>query len=146
MVRQARELGYKGKFIKTAGPSPKEIVEAAGKEAAEGMIMVLFADPANEGYQRIAAAYKLSIGQDPNEMLPPVYDGFSGLLQAVQKAGEVADTIAAAFREALPMASVQGDELTFGDSSASGGTQQVMTTTYIGVVKDGEPVVIGKVK
>ena len=148
VMRQARELGYEGKFVKTAGPSPKEIVEAAGKEAAEGMLTVLFADPANPGYQRLAGEFKSSIGQEPNEMILPVYDGFSVLLRAVQKAGTVDDTaqIAAAFAEALPMASAQGDELTLADRSAPGGSHQVVTTTYIGVIKDGVPEVIGKVK
>ena len=148
MVRQARELGYSGKFIKTAGPSPKEIIEAAGPDAAEGMLMVLFGDPTNDGFARIAGAFQELIGQNPNEMIVPVYDGFSVLLRAVQLAGDVKDTaaIADAFAKALPMASVQGDEMVLGGEEASGGKQQVMTTTYIGEVHDGVPFVIGKVR
>ena len=65
MVRQARDLGYKGKFIKTAGPSPKEIVDAAGKDAAEGMLMVLFGDPANPGFQHLASEFRKLGGPGP---------------------------------------------------------------------------------
>ena len=39
IVRQARELGYKGRFIKTGGPGWQEILDGAGsKESVEGMI------------------------------------------------------------------------------------------------------------
>jgi hypothetical protein len=45
---------------------PKETLAAAGSnEAVEGMVNTLLADPGNQGYQRIAAEYKKSIGQDP---------------------------------------------------------------------------------
>lgn len=148
MVRQARELGFKGLFVKTSGPSPKEIVAAAGKDAAEGMIVTLFADPGSQGYRRIAAAYKKEIGQEPNEMLLPCYDGMSVLLRAIQAAGDVNDTakVSAAFAKALPMRSVQGDDLTLGGRDTIGVDHQVMTTIYIGEIKNGEPVVIGKAK
>jgi hypothetical protein len=45
----------------------------------------------------------------------------------------------------LPMKSLQGDELRIGDSHATGGKQQIMSTTYIGEVRDGIPVVVGKI-
>lgn len=148
MIRQARELGYKGLFIKTGGAGPKEIVAGAGAVASEGMLSMLYIDPANEGYRRIAADYKKSVGQEPNEMLGPLYDGVAVLLQAIQKAGDVRDTakVAAAFSKALPMKSVQGDMLTLGGKSTIGADQQVMSVTYVGEIKNGQPVVVGKLK
>ncbi|WP_323032506.1 ABC transporter substrate-binding protein [Paracoccus sp. (in: a-proteobacteria)] len=144
MVRQARDVGYKGKFIKTSGPSPTEIIEAAGAEAAEGMIMQLFADEANPGYQRIVEAFRKNVGQDPNAMIVPVYDAFTVLLAAVSKAGTTEDTakISAAMSEVLPMPSLQGGELRIGDENAIGGKQQIIGTTYMGVVKNGEVEVV----
>jgi branched-chain amino acid transport system substrate-binding protein len=148
IVRQARELGYKGLFIKTGGAGPNEIVAAAGKEAAEGMISILYADRASEGYKRIASEYKKSVGQDPNEILVSFYDGASVLLHAIQKAGDVKDTskVAAAFSKALPMTSVQGDTLRLGGKATSGADQQIMSVMYIGVIRNGMPVVVGKTK
>ena len=148
MVRQARELGYKGLFIKTGGAGPKDIVAAAGKEAAENMVSILYADSKNPGYQRVADAYKKTVGQDPNEIVISFYDATSVLLQAIQKAGDAADTskVAAAFAKALPMKSAQGDMLTLGGKAASGVDTQIMSTMYIGVIKNGEPVVVGKAK
>ncbi len=142
MIRQARELGYKGLFVKTGGAGPRDIVAGAGKEAAENMVSVLYADPKNAGYQRLAAAYRKSIGQEPNEIVVSFYDAVNVLFAAMEKAGTSSDTgkVAAAFGQALPMNSVQGDRMTLG------GTQSIMTTMYIGVMKNGEPVVVGKAR
>jgi branched-chain amino acid transport system substrate-binding protein len=147
MVRQAREQGFKGKFVKTAGPSPREILDAAGKDAAEGMIMQLNGDPQNEGFQRLSKEFETRVGQPPNEMIIPVYDGFRVLLAAVSKARTVDDTakIAAAIPEVLPMTSLQRDELRIGGPGSSGGKQQVRSATYIGEVRNGVPVVVGKI-
>ena len=81
-------------------------------------------------------------------MLLPVYDGVSALPHAIQKAGDVEDTtkVAAACSQALPMPSIQDDELTLGGSETFGADREIMTTIYIGVIRNGEPVVLGKVK
>jgi len=148
IMRQAREIGYRGLFMKTGGAGPREIVAGAGKEAAENMVSVLYADPANDGYKRLAADYQKSVGQPPNEIIVAFYDSAKVLFSAISKAGDARDTakVAAAFPKALPMNSVQGDPMTLGGKAASGVDQQIMTTMYIGVIKNGEPVVIGKAK
>jgi branched-chain amino acid transport system substrate-binding protein len=148
IIRQARELGYDKQFSKTGGAGPKDIVASAGAKAAEGTINMLYADPANEGYKRLAAAYKKARGQDPNEIIVSFYDGANVLLNAIHKAGIVDDTakVAAAFSKALPMKSVQGDELTLGGKATYGVDAQVMSVNYIGVIHNGEPVVLGKAK
>jgi branched-chain amino acid transport system substrate-binding protein len=141
IVRQARELGYKGRFVQTGGPGWAAVVDAAGKEAAEGMVNMLYADPSNKGYQRVVAQYKKAVGQAPNEMIVCYYDGLSVLLRAIQKAGTTTDTakVAASFASALPMKSLQGDEMTYA-------SQQIRTWDYVGVMRNGEPVVSGKVR
>jgi len=148
MARQVRELGYKGVIVKTGAAAPKEVIAAAGKEAAEGMIGVLGVDPVNAGYQRIAAEYKKSVGQEPNEMILPIYDSIQVLVRAIQKAGDVNNTakVAAAFAQALPMKSVQGEELALGGKKTIGVNQQIMTVAYVGVIKNGESVTVGKIK
>jgi branched-chain amino acid transport system substrate-binding protein len=140
IVRSARELGYKGRFVQTGG-GWTAVVEAAGKEAAEGMVNMLYADPANKGYQRLAADYKKIVGQEPNEIIAPYYDSVTVLLRAIQKAGDVNDTekVAAAFKQVLPMNGLQGDEMTWAH-------QQIRTFDYVGVITNGVPVVAGKVK
>ena len=147
IVRQARELGFKGLFVKTSGSSPKEIVAAAGKESAEGTITVLFADPGNPGFQRVADIYKKEFGQIPNEVIVSYYDAANVLMRAVAAAGTLTDTtkIAASFDKALPMQSLMGDQLTLGGKSKIGLDHQVMTVNFVGVIKNGEAVVVDKI-
>lgn len=64
-----------------------------------------------------------------------------------KKGEDVNDTtkVRAAFGQALPMRSVQGDELVYGGKATSGVENQIMTVGYIGVIRNGVPVMIGKV-
>jgi branched-chain amino acid transport system substrate-binding protein len=142
IIRQARDLGYTDLFVKTGGAGPKDIVAGAGKQAAEGTLNLLYADPANAAYQRVAVAYRKANGQDPNEIIVSFYDGANVLLHAIQKAGDPNDTtkVAAVFGSALPITSLQGDEMTYGTN------REVLTVDYVGVIKDGGPVIVGKVK
>jgi branched-chain amino acid transport system substrate-binding protein len=147
IVRQARELGFKGRFVKTSGPSVPEILAAAGPEGAEGTINLLFVDTTQQGYKRLAEKFRSKIGQEPNELIVTYYDAANVLLHAIQAAGDVNDTnkVAASFAKALPMNSVQGDKLTLGGKATSGADQQIMTADFIGVIKNGKLDVVAKV-
>ena len=141
IVRQARELGYKGRFVQTGGPGWDAVVAAAGKPEAEGMITVLYADPKNQAYENLAQAYRRNVNQAPNEIIANFYDAGRVLLKAIQLAGDPNDTakVAASMAKVLPMKSLQGDTLTAGH-------QQIMTVDYIGQIKDGAPTIVGKLK
>ena len=142
IVRQARELGYKGRFVQTGGAGWLEVVEAAGKEAAAGLVNVLYTDTSTPGFKTLAAAYEKKTGHRANELIAPYYDGWRLVLAAIEKAGDVNDTtkVADAFKTVLPMSSVQGAEMSWG------GRQQVLTTEYVSVVEDGKPVIKGTIK
>jgi len=146
IVRQARELGYDGLFSKMGGAGPYDIVAAAGAEASEGIINMLYADQQNEGFKRLAAAYEASEGHVPNEILVSFYDGTKVMLAAIAEGGDADDPVAAAaaFPKVLPMESVQGDNLRLGGSDLYGVDAEVLSVNYVGVIRDGEPVVIGK--
>jgi branched-chain amino acid transport system substrate-binding protein len=142
IVRTAREQGYKGRFVQTGGAGWVEAVQAAGKEATEGMVNILYADPDNAAFQGVVEEYKKRMnGQQPNEMVSVYTDLMSVILAAVEKAGTVSDTtkIAASVPSALPMTALQGTEMTYAP-------QQIRTWDYIGVLTDGRPKVAGKVK
>jgi branched-chain amino acid transport system substrate-binding protein len=142
IVRQARDAGYKGRFVQTGGAGWAEAVQAAGKDGADGMVNILYADPDNAAFQALVAEYKKRMnGQQPNEMVTVYTDILSVILASVQKAGTISDTtkIAAAIPAALPMQSLQGTEMTYAP-------QQISTWDYIGVLTDGRPKVAGQVK
>ena len=148
LVRQAHELGYKGQMFKSSGPGPRDIVNGAGKEAAEGMINFVYADPANAEYQRISAIFKKNVGQDPNDMFLPAYDAVLAVFRAIQKGGDVNDTskAQAAMAQVLPTKSIMGDDISLGGKSTYGSDQEFITTNYMAQIRDGVPVVIGKIK
>lgn len=141
IIRQARDLGYKGLFVKSGGPGPRETLEAAGSKAAvEGMIAMDFADPATPGFQYLTVEYGKAIGQIPNQMIAPYYDGVSVLLRAFEAAGTVTDPakVAAAFEKVLPMDSVQGGRL-------NNGNRQILSPIFVTRMTDGQAAVVGKV-
>ena len=141
IVRQARELGFKGRFVQTGGAGWAAVVQTAGKEAGEGLVNMLYANPDDPGYKRLVEEYKKIVGQEPNEIIAPYYDAFSVLLAAIQKGGDAGDAAktAAAFKAALPMKGLQGDEMTWEH-------QQIRTFNYVGVLTDGKPKVAGRIK
>jgi branched-chain amino acid transport system substrate-binding protein len=148
IVRQARELGYKGVIIKTAGPGPYDVVAGAGKEAAQGMINIVFSDPANQEYQRLAGIYKKTVGQIPNDFFVVGYDSVMIMLHAIQKAGTVDDTVKVrdAIAQVLPTKGMMGDEILLGGKATYGSDQEFINTIYMAEIRDGVPVVVGKVR
>ncbi|CAN5362514.1 ABC transporter substrate-binding protein [soil metagenome] len=148
IIRQARELGFKGQFFKGASSGPEATVAAAGAANAEGMINMLFADPTNAGFKSIAEKYKARTGNDANEVIVGYADAARVVLAAIQKAGTVSDTtkIAAAFKQTLPMTGLQGTKMVFGGNEVYGKDAQIKTVNYIGVIRDGKTVVVGEAK
>jgi branched-chain amino acid transport system substrate-binding protein len=145
LIRQARELGYKGKFTKNSGPAPQEILDAAGKDAAEGMLMLFYGNTGSPGYTHLASEYKKIVGQEPNQLIVSFYDAANIMLAAMQKAGDPMDTpkVRDAVQQVLPMDSVQGGPLKLGGKALYGVDQQVDTVGYVAVMKDGHAEVVG---
>jgi branched-chain amino acid transport system substrate-binding protein len=145
IVRQARELGYKGHIVKIGGSGPRQIIEAAGKDAAEGVINYLPADEQNPAYQRLAADYKTMSGNEMNPLLVNWYDGAYILMAAIQAAGTVSDTdkVRQSFAKALPHKSVLGGTIRLGGKDLYGIDNAFLTTNYIGVIKNGDVVAVG---
>lgn len=145
IVRQARELGYTGLFSKMGGAGPFDIVAAAGVEASEGIINMLYADQENPGFKRLATAYQASQGHVPNEIIVSFYDGAKVMLSSIAAAGDPDDAAAAiaALPGIMPVESVQGTDLILGGKEMYGIDAQIMTVNYVGEIRNGVPVVIG---
>jgi branched-chain amino acid transport system substrate-binding protein len=145
IVRQARELGYKGHIVKIGGSGPRQIIEGAGKEAAEGVINYLPADEQNPGYKRLSDAYKAMSGNQMNPLLVNWYDGAYILMAAVQAAGTVSDTdkVRQSFAKIFPYKSALGGTITLGGENIYGINNEFLTRNYIGVIKNGDVVTVG---
>jgi branched-chain amino acid transport system substrate-binding protein len=148
IVRQAREMGFKGRFMKNGGPGPRDIVAAAGKEAAEGVLNYLIADPNNAAYARLSAEFKKDKGFEPNELFISFYDATRVLFAAMQKAGTVTDSdkVRQAIAQVMPFPAAMGGEITLGGKQTYGADTQFYTTPYVGEIRNGEPVVLGIAK
>lgn len=148
LVRQARELGYRGRFAKLSGPCPNDIVKTAGAKGAEGTIHALNADPNSPAYKKLIADYAAIDGHEPNDTIVFFVEGPRILLRAIEKAGTVDDVnkVAAAFAKALPMQSVLGDKLELGGKATFGVDAEVMNPIYIGESREGGIAIRGKVQ
>ena len=148
IVRQAREMGFKGRFMKNGGPGPLDIVVAAGKEAAEGVINYLMADATNPAYARLAAKFKQDKGFEPNESFISYYEATRVLFAAMQKAGTVTDSdkVRQAIAQVMPFPATMGGEIKLGGKQTYGADNQFITVAYVGEIKDGKPVVVGVAK
>jgi branched-chain amino acid transport system substrate-binding protein len=147
VIRQARELGFKGQFVKIGGPGVPQIVAAAGKEFAEGLICYAAADVNTKSYKDLEAQYAKVLKPPMNEFAVYFYDGVRMLLDAVQAAGTVEDTdkIRLALEKISPYKGLQG-AVRWGGMKAYGVNHQILTPTFIGMIKNGEQVIIGQME
>ena len=145
VVRQARELGFKGQFVKIGGPGVPQLVAAAGKEFAEGLIGYTAADVTEKYYKDLEAQYAKVLKPPMGEFVVYFYDQVHMLLNAMQAAGTVEDTdkIAAQLEKATPYKGVQGT-IRWGGMKEYGVNHQILTPVYIGTIKNGEQAIVGR--
>ncbi len=74
IAKQARELGFKGKVVRTGGPATAEIIGVAGKEASEGMMVHAVIDAAQPSTRAYMDAYQAKYKAAPNGFSPSFYD------------------------------------------------------------------------
>ena len=142
IVKQARELGFEGRIVRTGGPATQEIVNVAGKAATEGMLVHTPIDPelpSTKAYaERYAAKYKHAM----NGFSPAFYDGTNMLFEAMRRAGTVEDTD----RVRAELEKLDGFEGSLGKLSWTGQAMyginhQLNAPFYVAEVKDGREVI-----
>jgi branched-chain amino acid transport system substrate-binding protein len=142
IVKQARELGFKGTFIRTGGPATQEIINVAGVQAAEGMTAVAFVDPASPSIKAYAERYRKKYNKEMNGFSPAFYDGTHMLLAAISKVGNPANT--EAVRNALEATKDYNGivgTVNWTGKEAYGINHQVSAPFLISEVKDGKEVI-----
>lgn len=146
IIRQAREMGYQGMFSKIGGPGVPEIVDAAGKEFAEGTIVYVAADTENPKYAEMEEAYAEIYPPPMNAFNVFFYDAAHMLFEAMQRAGTVDDTDAVR-AELVAMAPYEGMQgtLVWGGEEIYGNNHQLQTPTFIGRIQDGKEVIVDRI-
>ena len=139
IVKQARELGYEGKIVRTGGPATQEIINVAGKEATQGMFVHAPLDPELASTRAYADLYEAKYKSPMNGFSPAFYDGVNMLFEAMRQAGTVTDTDKV--RE--KMASLKDfpgalGSLNWTGKALYGIDHQLNAPFYVAEVKDGQ--------
>ena len=92
IVKQARELGFKGKIVRTGGPATADIIRVAGKEASEGMVVHAVLDVGAPSTRAYIDMYQAKYKSAPNGFSPSFYDFTNMLFEAMRRASTVSDT------------------------------------------------------
>jgi branched-chain amino acid transport system substrate-binding protein len=138
ILKQARELGYRGPVFVTGGDVAAEAVKVAGKEAAEGVYVHLPIDTSLPDTAAYAARFKAKYGPNMNGFSPFFYAGLQMLFAAMQKAGTVEDTtkITAALEGLSDVPTAMGKAGWTGEKQY-GIKHQIDLPFYVGQIKDG---------
>ncbi|MFI5400302.1 MAG: ABC transporter substrate-binding protein [SAR324 cluster bacterium] len=86
MVKQARQLGYKGVIIQTGGPGVDEVIRVAGP-FAEGFLTYDLFDPTEKAAQGFVAQYHAKFQGPINGLSPIWYNATKLLAEALRRAG-----------------------------------------------------------
>ena len=145
MIRQARELGYKGQFVKIGGPGVPEIIKAAGEKFADGTIVYVAADAADPKYAALEKEYARIHTPPMNSFNVFFYDAAHMLFDAMRNAGTVDDVgkVRTALEQLTPYHGMQG-VLTWTGKSTYGSDHQLLVPIFVGVIENGKEKVIGK--
>jgi branched-chain amino acid transport system substrate-binding protein len=145
LVKQLRELGFKGPIIRTGGDATADLLKIAGKEATENVYVhqpINVESPAIQEYtKRFEAKYKVPL----NAFSPFFYANVQMTFAAMQKAGTVTDTDKV--REAMlglkDFETVLGKVNWIGEAQWKS-NQQLDAPFYIALLKGGAPQVVAK--
>lgn len=145
VIRQAREMGYKGQFTKIGGNNVAETVKSAGAENAEGTLVYFAADPASEAYGKLAKAYSKVHDNAMDDFALFFYDATRLLADAIRKAGVVdnTDAVLAQIEAAKSFDGIQG-KIVWGGKDTYGVDHQIATPAYLGVIEGGKGKVVTK--
>ncbi|MFA5663209.1 ABC transporter substrate-binding protein [Castellaniella sp.] len=143
IVKQARELGFTGKIVRTAGPATVDIVNVAGKDAAEGMLVhtpLSLERPSTKAY---IDAYAAKYNSAMNGFSPSFYDGTKMLFEAMRRAGTVTDS-ARVSQEMENLSNFEGalGTLNWTGKELYGIDHQLDFPFYVAKVVDGEEVIL----
>jgi ABC-type branched-chain amino acid transport systems, periplasmic component len=142
IVKQLRELGFKGHIIRTGGPATQDIINVAGAEATEGMLVHALVDPSLSETKAYMEKYAATYQGAMNGYNPAFYDATGMLLQAIASAGTIDD----ATKVAEELAAIKdypgaSGKLSVGGEATYGINRQIQSPFYVAEVVGGAEVI-----
>ncbi len=146
IVKQARQLGFKGLLVKTGGPGTSDVIKVAGSYA-DGFYYYTPMNPADPKQAAFEQKYSQKYKDTMNGLTPYFYDGTNMLFQAMQAAGTIDDT-EAVMKKLESIKDYPGllGTLNWSGQDTYGINRQIITPTYIGEVKNGKETIVAKVQ
>ena len=144
IMRQAREQGYTGLFIKTGGAALEDIIAVSGPDAAEGLLMNDNTDYSNPKVDEYIAAFEDRYDRPWNGMFAHFHDGVYMGLKALNEAGTLdPDAWVDAMLNITPFEGQLVGTIEWGGEETYGVQRQMVADMYLYEVKDGELSALG---
>lgn len=142
IAKQSRELGFKGRIVRTGGPATAEIIGVAGKEVSEGMMVHAVLDPNSASTRAYIDSYTAKYKTAPNGFSPSFYDFTGMLFEAMKRAGTVTDSMKVA-KELEGLKDYDGvlGKLSWTGKANYGIDHQLAVPFYVSEIKNGAEVV-----
>lgn len=145
MLRQARQLGFKGLIIQSGGPGVEEVMKVAGP-LAEGFLTYNIFDPEDPAAQQFVKAYAAKWGGPINAYCPIMYNAAHILFEAMRRAGSTdADKVRDAIKGLQGYETIFG-KVNWGGKGVYGIDHQLLIDFYISEVKNGKLTTVARVK
>ncbi len=148
LLKQARELGYKGAKGWTAGTNPITVIAVAGKEAAEGVWspanINVKSDFVNPLVRKFGDEYEKRYKEVPGVIAVANYSAFDVITKAMQEARSIEPEKVLAALIQRPYETVWG-ALVIGGKETYGIDRQFLYPLVISEVRDGKVVDLGQV-
>jgi branched-chain amino acid transport system substrate-binding protein len=147
IVKQARELGYKGQITHVGGPVAQAVLSVAGAEYSEGFTYFQPFDTTTSGYKEFFQKFQDAYKTDMNDFAPYFYDSALLLFKSLTAAGTVTDTdkIAEALRTTSLDSPLRG-QISFGGEEHWGCKCEIESSSFIGRLVGGKPTIVSEVK
>lgn len=145
IIKQARQLGFKGQFIKAGGPGVEFTVKVAG-DAADGLYYYSPWDPSDPAIVKLAGRFKEKYGQPMNPLGIFFYEGAHMLFKAMEATKSIDTDDLANYLESQDHYDGLQGRYVWGGKEAYGIRHQWIAPFYVGQIQDGKQVIRGKIE
>jgi len=137
ILKQLRELGYKGVVVKAGGPGIEVIRKIAGDKNADGFVYYAALNKDMRAYVDYKKKFEEKYGP-MNELAPYFYDGGRLLFHAIEKAGSIDPKQVSATLETVKLEGKIVGPMYFTGRQVYGIQRQLVGPFYAGIWKGGK--------
>lgn len=145
LVKQARQLGFKGTIMQTGGPGLDQVIKVAGP-LADGFLSYDIFDPAAPSAAGFVKAYEAKWQGSIDAYAPIMYNATKILFEAMRRAGSLDVDAVQAQLEKLQGYDTLFGPVRWGGKEAYGIEHQLLTELYVTEVKDGKLHTVARLK